>query len=165
MPAVSTGTAAPDFSLPGLHGENFSLRDALERGPVVAAFFKISCPVCQLTLPYLERIYRAYPQGKYTLVGISQDEENFTEEFAREFGVTFPLLLDDAEQYLVSNAYELTNVPTIFLIATDGAIQMRIEGWDKRDMQKLNAVIARASGGVENPLFQRGEDVPASKPG
>src|ERR1700752_3248175 len=112
MPALTVGMGAPEIDLPSTKGTRFSLQHTLQQGPVLAAFFKISCPVCQFTLPYLERIYRAYPRDKVTIVGISQDEQSETQEFAREYGITFPLLLDPADTSLASNAYELTNVPS-----------------------------------------------------
>ncbi|MGO9211538.1 MAG: peroxiredoxin family protein [Terriglobales bacterium] len=164
MPALTVGTAAPEINLPTTKGTKFSLQEALKRGPVLAAFFKISCPVCQFTLPYLERIYKAYPGSAVTIVGVSQDEQSYTEEFAREYGITFPLLLDPVDRYPSSNAYDLTNVPSIFFIAA-GEVKLSIVGWDKRDMERLNAEVARASGVSVQPLFRKGEDVPASKAG
>jgi len=164
MPALTAGTSAPEINLSSTKGTKFSLDQALKRGPVVAAFFKISCPVCQLSLPYVERMYRAYPGSRVTIVGVSQDERDETESFAREYGISFPLLLDPEDSYPASNAYDLTNVPSIFLIA-DGEVKLSIVGWDKRDMEKLNAEVARASGIPAQPLFRRGEDVPTSKAG
>jgi len=164
MPALTVGTAAPEIKLTSTKGAKFSLQQALQRGPVVAAFFKISCPVCQFALPYLERIYKAYADSKVAIVGISQDEQNHTEDFAREYGASFPLLLDPADRYPASNAYDITNVPSIFLIADD-EVRLSIVGWDKGDMERLNAEVARASGVPVQPLFRKGEDVPASKAG
>lgn len=164
MPALTAGTAAPEINLPSTQGKKFSLKEALKRGPVVAAFFKISCPVCQFTLPYLERIFKAYPGSAVSVVGVSQDEQSYTEEFAREYGITFPLLLDPVNHYPASNAYDLTNVPSIFFIA-EGGVKLSIVGWDKRDMEALNAEVARATGVPVHPLFRKGEDVPASKAG
>jgi len=164
MPALTAGTSAPEINLSSTKGTKFSLDQALKRGPVVAAFFKISCPVCQLSLPYVERMYRAYPGSRVTIVGVSQDERDETESFAREYGISFPLLLDPEDSYPASNAYDLTNVPSIFLIA-DGEVKLSIVGWDKRDMEKLNAEVARASGIPAQPIFRKGEDVPTSKAG
>ncbi|MGC2321734.1 MAG: TlpA disulfide reductase family protein [Terriglobales bacterium] len=164
MPALTVGMGAPEIDLPSTKGTRFSLQHALQQGPVLAVFFKISCPVCQYTLPYLELIYRAYPRGKVTIVGISQDEQNYTEEFAREYSITFPLLLDPVDRYPVSNAYEITNVPSIFLIE-DGEVKLSIVGWDKRDMEAVNAKVAHAAGAPVQPLFRKDEDVPASKAG
>ena len=87
MPALTAGVQAPDIQLSVLDGTKFSLETALKKGPVVAAFFKVSCPVCQLAFPYIERIYKAYKgAGKFTLVGVSQDDASDTQAFNREFG-------------------------------------------------------------------------------
>src|SRR6202453_435939 len=97
MAALPAGTKAPDFSLPAMDGSKFSLQGALERGPVLAAFFKVSCPTCQYTFPYLERIHRAYGGEKITIVGISQNDQRDTAAFLKEYGVTFRTLLRSAE--------------------------------------------------------------------
>src|SRR5438046_2102029 len=47
MTHLAAGNPAPEFSLKSLDQKEYSLGALLERGPVVAAFFKISCPVCQ----------------------------------------------------------------------------------------------------------------------
>ena len=57
MAALEAGKQAPQFELPAMDGSKFSLQDALHRGPVLAVFFKNSCPVCQYALPYFERAY------------------------------------------------------------------------------------------------------------
>ena len=124
MTALATGTKAPDFALTSLDGKQFSLADALTRGPVVLAFFKVSCPTCQYAFPFFERLYQAYGRNGVTLVGISQNDAKDTAAFAKQFGVTFPILLDDTHSYPVSNAYGLTNVPTLFWIAPDGEIEL-----------------------------------------
>src|SRR5271167_947535 len=138
MAALTVGTSAPDFTLPTLDGKQFSLKDALARGPVLAAFFKISCPVCQFAFPFLERIYKAYGNRNVTIVGISQNEKKDTAAFIKEYGVTFPVLLDDADSYPVSNAYGLTNVPSLFWIASDGEIELSSVGWVKADFEAIN---------------------------
>src|SRR5215469_10099835 len=118
MPALEAGIQAPEINLSALDGQKFSLKEALQRGPVVAAFFKVNCPVCQFAFPYLEKIFKAYGQtGKFTLVGISQNDATETKNFNREYGITFPSLLDPKGKYPASNAYGLTNVPTVFLIS------------------------------------------------
>ena len=70
MAALTVGTKAPDFSLPIIgEGGKFSLQDALQQGPVLLAFFKVSCPTCQYTFPFLERIHRAHGDKKVAIVG------------------------------------------------------------------------------------------------
>jgi peroxiredoxin len=158
MAALSSGTAAPDFSLPTMDGKQFSLREALARGPAVMAFFKISCPTCQYAFPFLQRLYEAHGNKHVTIVGISQNEKKDTAAFIKQYGLTFPILLDDTSTYTVSNAYGLTNVPTIFWIAQDGEIEVSSVGWIRRDMEELNQRAA-ISGAVPKPLFHSHEQV------
>lgn len=157
MAALTAGTKAPDFSLAALDGGKFSLQEALQRGPVVAAFFKISCPVCQYAFPYFERVYKAHGE-KASFVAISQDNARDTAAFLKEFGVTFRTLLDDPNGYAVSNAYGLTNVPTWFLIGQDGTVELSSVGWSKKDVEELNARLAETAASL-GPLFRAGEDV------
>ena len=165
MTHIVTGNTAPGFSLKSLDNREYSLRTLLERGPVVAAFFKISCPVCQFTFPFLERLYKGYGGSGVTFLGISQDDARSTAKFAKEYGVTFPILLDDENGYAVSNAYGLTSVPTIFLIDTDGTVRVSSMGFDKKDLETIAAYFAERNKFSLTPLFLAGEVVPANKPG
>jgi peroxiredoxin len=165
MAALSIGTLAPGFTLPGMEGKQFSLKDALTRGPILAAFFKISCPVCQFALPFLERIYKTYGNRNFTIIGISQNDKKDTASFTREYGITFPVLLDDTGTYPVSNAYGLTNVPSIFWIAQDGEIEMSSVGWSRSDIDDINRKAAETSGEQLHPVFHTGENVPDFRAG
>jgi peroxiredoxin len=164
MTHIVAGNLAPGFSLKSVDHREYSLRDLMERGPVVIAFFKISCPVCQFTFPFLERLYNLYGSGDVGFLGISQDDLRSTKDFASEYGVTFPLLLDE-DGYPVSNAYGLTNVPTIFLIDTDGKVKVSSMGFDKKDLETIASELAERRKMALTPLFRPNEVVPANKPG
>ncbi len=166
MAALPAGTKAPDFSLPavgGLVGKKdegqFSLQDALQRGPVLAVFFKVSCPTCQYTFPFLERIHQAYGAGKITIIGISQNSQSETLAFLKEYGVTFDTLLDDPNGYAVSNAYGLTNVPTLFLIGQNGMIEISSVGWVKQEIEEINRKLAATRRSPVPSIFKPGDDV------
>jgi len=159
MAALTVGTKAPDFELKAMDGKRFSLQEALARAPVVLAFFKVSCPTCQYAFPFLERLHKAYGQKGVQLLGVSQNNAKDTAAFTKEFGVTFPVLLDDTEKYPVSNAYGLTNVPTIFWIAQDGEIEVSSVGWVKADFAEINGKMADAGKTPPAMVFKAGEDV------
>jgi len=161
---IVAGSMALGFSLKSLDNKEYSLNTLLERGPVVAAFFKVSCPVCQFTFPFLERLHKRYGGDGVTFLGISQDDARATQNFAKEYGMTFPLLLDD-NGYPVSNAYGLTNVPTNFLIDTDGTVKVSSIGFDKKDLEKIAAHLAERKKISLAPLFRPDEVIPANKPG
>ena len=165
MAALTAGTSAPDFKLQTVDGKQFSLRDALAKGPAVAAFFKISCPVCQYAFPFLERIYEAHGGKNVTIVGVSQNEKKDTAAFMKEYGITFPILLDDTKTYPVSNAYGLTNVPSIFWIGQDGEIEISSVGWDKKEIEEINRKAAEINGQGPQAIFMSNEQVPDHRPG
>jgi len=142
---LSAGSRAPVLD---------SISGLFENGPVLLAFFKVSCPTCQLAFPFLERLTK----GTLKVVGISQDTAELTKMFADRYGVTFEMTLDAAASgYPLSNAFGITNVPSLFLIERDGTISRAGQGFDKAELEELGR---RA--GVE--VF-RGEKVPAFKPG
>jgi peroxiredoxin len=153
---LEAGARAPSFRLKGLDGGTTSLDELLAKGPALLAFYKISCPVCQLTFPYLQRL--AAGSG-IQVIGISQDDAGATEGFNKRFAITFPTLLDEAKEgYPASNAFGITNVPTLFLVEPDGQIANAISGFSKRDLEALGD---RA--GMKP--FREGENVPEWKAG
>lgn len=165
MTKVLAGHRAPAFESDGLNGQHFSLAEALKKGPVVAAFFKITCPVCQFAFPYVERLYKAYGDAAI-FRGISQNEAYETQEFVEEYGTTFPVLLDEEDaNFPVSNLYGLTNVPTVLLIAPDGKVKVSFTGFDKEGLEKISGELGKALGRKAAEVFQPGEVVPVYKPG
>jgi peroxiredoxin len=161
---IAAGNVAPGFTLKSLDGKEYALEKLLEKGPVVVAFFKISCPVCQFTFPYLQRLAERYSGDSATVLAVSQDDPRGTKEFNREYGVTFPTLLDEPG-YPVSNAYGLTMVPTIFLIEPDGKAKVSCMGFDKGDLEKIASELSQRRKIAAAPLFRPEEVIPAQKPG
>ena len=152
---LSAGAKAPGFTLTDISGKKHTLGEMLERGPVLLALYKISCPTCQLTLPYLERMVT----GSLQVIGISQDDERGTHRFLKTHSLTIPALLDrEEDRYQVSNAFGITHVPSLFLVEADGTISLATAGFVKRD---LEAIGRRA--GVEP--FHADDHVPEWKAG
>jgi peroxiredoxin len=163
MVALLEGTQAPDLSLPSLDGSRYSLYQRLKESPLVLlAFFKVSCPVCHLEFPYLERLHRSYP--KLPIWGISQDDVDATVAFCKMYGVTFPSLLDDNGLF-ASIDYGITHVPSVFLVTSDRMIRQTIVGFSKSDLDKLGKELARYASSAYKPLFTEADEVPEMKPG
>jgi peroxiredoxin len=156
---LTAGDRAPDFRLTDLAGgSEKTLGELLEAGPVFLAFFKVSCPTCQYTLPFIERIYRG-AKGPTRLFAVSQDDAEATREFHQEFDITLPTLLDSARfGYPASNAYGLSHVPSMFLIERDGGISWSLVGFNRKELEALGEKL-----GVQP--FKSGERVPEMKSG
>ncbi len=160
MPALDAGVVAPEFTLPTVGGKQVSLKDALQKGPVLLAFFKVSCPVCQYAFPFYERVFQSNRSDNVTVLGISQDDAKKTKAFLEEYGVTFPVAIDDGSKgYATSNAYGLTNVPTAFLIAPSGEIEVSSIGWSKRDVEAIQQRLADYRNQKPAPIWRGGESV------
>jgi peroxiredoxin len=124
-------------------------------GPVILAFFKVSCPTCQFTFPQLQRVF-ASAEVDWTakLWAISQDDAVDTRRFAKDYGLTFDMLIDPYP-YDTSNAYGIVAVPTIFVVEQDGKISYTDSGFSKASLNQI--------AGFE--MFTPNDGLPAARPG
>ncbi len=153
---LKVGARVPEFRLARLEGGEAGLQDILANSPALLAFFKISCPVCQLTFPYLDRIHTP---GRLPIYGVSQNDEDDTQYFKERFEIGFPTLLDREENgFPVSNLFGISSVPTMFLIERDGTVSRVIEGWVKQEIESLAHLAGVAP-------FRNGDNVPQWKAG
>ncbi|OGC77086.1 MAG: hypothetical protein A2145_05005, partial [candidate division Zixibacteria bacterium RBG_16_40_9] len=124
----------------------------------------INCPTCQFTFPFLENIHKNYAGKGFSLWGISQNNQAETLQFAKDYKISFPLLLDQ-NNYQVSYAYGITVVPTLFLIDKNQKILFSSEGFAKEDLEKLSGDIAERVGTTVVDVFAGEGSVPAFKAG
>jgi peroxiredoxin len=163
MPPLLPGKKAPAFELKGEDGSSRAFKAQSGEPLVLLAFYKDTCPVCQFTLPFLERIYKGV-KGKLTFWGVSQDDASNAKSFATEYGITFPQAIDKPG-YPVSNAYGISTVPTTFLIEPGGKILKTIEGFVRKDLEDLARDLSKLLGVPTPAVFKPGDDAPALRPG
>jgi thiol-disulfide isomerase/thioredoxin len=108
------GAPAASFEIVRPDGKPDSL--AQYRGKVVLVnLWATWCPPCRDEMPALERLYRAHAAQGLIVLGIDQGESaNVAAAYARERGVTFPILIDDQQQY--GRAYAAQGLPTSVLV-------------------------------------------------
>lgn len=147
---LKVGSSAPDFTLKDVEGREYEFH-TLE-GYKLLVFYKVTCPTCQLTLPFVEKMFRSY-RGGINFLGIVQDSPKEAEDFASKYGLTFPQLID-APDYEVSLAYDVQVVPTIYLIDPDNRIVFVEESFVKSSLEKLNEELAKIADREVNPLFE-----------
>lgn len=161
MSTLEAGVRAPEFSLPMMSGDTFSLSKARQNGPVLFVFFKISCPVCQFAMPYVERMFQATKAKKVMVIAISQDDPKATAAFMKEYKLTLPIALDDPKTYPVSNAYGITTVPTFFLVNPSGEIEIASAGWMREEIERTYESLMSEL--QPAPFFRSDERVPDLK--
>jgi peroxiredoxin len=155
MSQLPVGSIAPDFELKDADGRAYRLSGALARGPVALVFYKSSCPTCQFTFPYIQKIFeQANTNAGWTLWAISEDDPDETREFIRQHGLAFEVLIDE-HPYEVSAAYGLQFVPALFLVEPDLKIAVSDYGFTKAGLNGIAGL----------NFFTPGDGLPATRPG
>ncbi len=146
---LPAGSFAPEARFRTTDGGSLSTKEVVVAGnglPVLLAFFKTSCPICQLAWPYLQRLHGAYGGKSVHVVGISQDDAASSRAYYATHGAaTFDLLLDPEPTFVASNAFNVESVPLLVLLAPDGKVEDTFAGWSKKRMESLGARFASKS--------------------
>lgn len=114
------GSAAPDFALTALDGSGVKLSDF--RGqPVIVNFWGSWCEPCVREMPAIQRQYDKWKDSGLMVLGLNLDESVVTvQSFARQTGVTFPILID--KELRMRDRYAVRYYPTTFFIDAAGKI-------------------------------------------
>jgi peroxiredoxin len=128
IPNPHRGFPAPDFTLEALDGAPVSL--AGQRGQVVLVNLWASwCGPCRAEMPAIQQVYDANRTRGLQVLEVNstvQDDEVSARGFARDLGLSLPILLDrDGE---VGRRYQLRSLPTSFVIDRKGVIREVILG-------------------------------------
>ena len=84
------------------------------------------CPPCREEMPALQQ-FAQQNAGKVTVLGIDQGESaEVAAAFARSRGVTFPVLVDEKQQY--GRTYAAVGLPTTVIVGRDGHVVRGIDG-------------------------------------
>ncbi len=109
-----------------VNSDPFQLADLVGKKVILLDIMTYSCINCQRTFPYVNSWYEKYKDAGLAIVGIHTPEFAFehkkenVEEAAKQFGLTFPLVLDN--EYATWNAYGNRYWPRKYLIDIDGNI-------------------------------------------
>jgi len=80
-------------------------------------------------MPALENAYEQYKDSGVVILGLNvtnQDSEKDIPPFVKEFGLTFPILLD--RDGSVSTLYQLRGLPTTYFVNREGIIRTVVVG-------------------------------------
>ena len=119
---VKKGAKAPDFTLQGLDGKTYTLKDF--RGKtVVVDFWATWCPDCRKEIDYLVSLHRQYPDVLFLGISFDTDPAQL-EKFTREHGMDW-LQLSEWKKWKetkVSADYHIKWIPTKYVIDPKGKV-------------------------------------------
>lgn len=162
--SIGIGDTFPNFNLPNTSEETVQLKELLKNGKVIVAFFRGSwCPYCNLELKALQDNLKQIADRKATLVAISPQTPDYSEELKGNHNLDFELLTDknntlakqlgisfglqdyvipvygslgiELSEYNENNNNELP-VPAVFVIDTNGSITYKFV--DTNYMNRIN---------------------------
>ena len=112
---------APGFELPSLQGGKVKLSDY--RGKVLFInFWATWCATCKVEMPSMEKLYQRFREYDFEMLTISVDKDlSLITPFVKEYGLTFPVLLDP-DSKLAKQDYKTTGVPETFVVDKNGII-------------------------------------------
>jgi peroxiredoxin len=150
---LATGDRAPSLELPdAATGE--SVTDPWREGPVVLAFFKTTCPVCQMAASKVQ----ALAESGVRVVAVGEDEPAAIRSYADRHGQKVTTLSETAP-YPASDAFGIDTVPTLFRVDEDGIVGDAVVSWDRDAWNRF----AEAAGGAA--VSEEADGLPPFRPG
>lgn len=117
-------TTATEFTLKDLDGNNISLSEYKGK-KIFINIWATWCGPCKKEMPYIDEIYKEYPEIQILMVNSLESKES-VQEYIDTYGYSFKVLLDLEE--VVTKAYKAYAYPTSILINEDGNIIKRFSG-------------------------------------
>lgn len=129
--AANVNFKRPSFTLLGINSKKY-FTDEVNK-PLVINFWASWCGPCRSEAPELVKLYKEY-HNKIQIFAVnltSSDSESDAKAFAKEFGFSFPVLLDTYGE--VANLYKISGIPTSYFVSKDGIIIDSMTGFGGKD--------------------------------
>jgi len=129
---LDIGQKGPDFTLPGIDGQTYTLAELVANNKTVAVMFSCNhCPYVRAWEDRMKAIQRDYKGRGFVLAAINSndtvkhpdDDFNSMKERAEQEGFNFLYLRDESQE--VAHAYAGTHTPHVFLLDGNGVLQYR----------------------------------------
>ncbi|HFD78779.1 MAG TPA: TlpA family protein disulfide reductase [Gammaproteobacteria bacterium] len=141
MTRLATPTAAPDFRLKDMDGEEHALSDY--RGKVVMLnFWATWCPPCRREMPSMEAVYQSFKGQDFVVLAVNEwESEDHVFAFMGQLPVdpSFPILFDTDSK--VAPLFGVKGLPTTVLIDRRGRIVYRAVGGRDFDHPEVREII------------------------
>jgi cytochrome c-type biogenesis protein len=119
------GQEVPAYAAPTLTGDSLAVRN-LKGDVVLLNVWATWCIPCRKEIPELQALHQEFGSRGLRVLGVSVDAgdaDGDVRDFARAFGMTYPILRDPGET--VSQLFAIPGVPASFLIDRDGVVRWR----------------------------------------
>jgi cytochrome c biogenesis protein CcmG/thiol:disulfide interchange protein DsbE len=123
---------APDLTLNNLEGERVTISD-FRNQILLINNWATWCPPCKAEMPTLSRYYKDHAEQGFMLLGIEAgDPKADVEKFAKDYKLSFPVLLDPNTKSLT--LFHNDNLPSSYVIDRNGIVVLAWTGPINREM-------------------------------
>ena len=131
------GALRPDFSLASNSGETVSVADFSGK-TILINFWATWCAPCREEMPVLMELQRQHQANGLQVVGIALDNAESVKSFVQTYGISYPILIGDADVFETSAAYGNIEgvLPYSVLIDKSGIVRWQYAG--KLHMKDIN---------------------------
>jgi len=121
------GKKAPELKIVDLDGKTHRI-SRLKGKKVVLDFWATWCPPCKEAIPHLADLRKQVAPEKAAIIGLTNEPQDKVTEFVKGSAINYTVAVYSDE--LAAPYGQVTALPTMFLVDTDGTIVDVIEGFD-----------------------------------
>jgi peroxiredoxin len=133
---------APSFTVRDINNRLISIDSLLGHGPLIVDFWATWCTHCMREMKALQVIVEKYGSPKVTVLAISQDapaEITRVKQMVRLKKWPFIVAIDNGKN--IAQKFQVTALPSLFVIGSDGKLHAMSRGFTPGDEEKLDGVI------------------------
>ncbi|MBN1574939.1 MAG: TlpA family protein disulfide reductase [Chitinispirillaceae bacterium] len=130
--------AAPRFSVRDINNRLVSIDTLIARGPLIVDFWATWCAPCMAEFRAIEKLVKKYGDKNLTVLAVSEDgpsEAAKVKQTVRMKKWPFIVVMDNGRS--IAQKFNVTALPALFLIGSDGKIRMHTRGFVPGDEAKL----------------------------
>ena len=122
---------APSVTFTHMDGDSTSLAGYQGKSVVLVNFWGLRCQNCIEEIPFLERLNNKYGSKGLVILGVNTDGvdgqtlKRFMHQLPAKF--TYPVIVDPG--FKVVDAFQMMAAPLTVIIAKDGTVRFRHEGY------------------------------------
>ena len=153
--SLSKAQVFSDFTLEDIEGNEVTLSELLEKGPVMISFWALWCTPCKEEMKQMNPIYNKYKDQGFEYLAINKDDQKSVakvKSYISAKDYDFMVLLDtEAEVY---EAYNVQALPYSLIINSDREVVAQHLGYVQGDEVEIENEIIEALENQDKPEDQ-----------
>ncbi len=131
----------PDLRLKEFKGKERMLSN-YKFSVLIVNFWATWCEPCKEEIPYLNSLYNKYKDKGVLIIGITEDDEESVDKFAKSVPINYPIMLDDGN---ATEAFGVIGYPMTYIYNKERKLFTQAFGIQKKYYfeNKINELIGK----------------------